>query len=196
MTKGRLEAFSDGVIAIIITIMVLELRPPEGATPHDLLPILPKFLGYTLSFVFVGIYWNSHHHMLAVVRHVNGAVLWYNMLLLFTLSLVPFTTSWMSEHHAEAFPVALYGFNLLACAIAFTFLTSALLRVNGPETGLATALGKNWKGKLSLVFYVLALLLAFVHVWLALACYITVALIWFAPDPRMERVLTHQQHSE
>ena len=189
MTKGRVEAFSDGVIAIIITIMVLELHPPQGSSPHDLLHVLPKFLGYTMSFVYVAIYWNNHHHLMAVVRHVNGRVLWLNMLLLFFLSIVPFTTDWMTEHHAEPFPVALYGINLLACAIAFTLLLRGLLKVNGPETGLAEAVGKDWKGNISLLFYIASLPFAYVDVRFAFACYITVALIWFVPDTRIERVL-------
>jgi uncharacterized membrane protein len=193
MTKGRLEAFSDGVIAIIITIMVLELHAPEGFTPHDLLPVLPKFLGYILSFVFVGIYWNNHHHLFQVVRHVSGRVLWSNMFLLFCLSVVPFTTDWMSEHHTQPFPVALYGINLLACGIAYTLLTRALLKVNGAETGLAEALGEDWKGKTSLAFYVASLPLAYVQPGLALACYVCVALMWFVPDKRMERVMAHKE---
>lgn len=192
MTKGRVEAFSDGVIAIIITIMVLELHPPEGSTARDLLPVVPKFLGYVMSFVYVGIYWNNHHHLFAVVKHVSGRVMWTNMLLLFFLSVVPFTTNWMTEHPHEAFPVALYGVNFLCCAISFTLVVRALLACNGPETGLAAALGRDWKAYVSIMLYVASIPLAYASVWAAFACYITVALIWFVPDKRMERVLIKQ----
>ena len=196
MTKGRVEAFSDGVIAIIITIMVLELRPPEGTTFSDLQPVLPKMLGYVLSFVYVGIYWNNHHHLMQAVRHVSGNVLWANMHLLFWLSVIPFTTAWMSEHHAAPVPSALYGVNLWMCAVAFTILVRALLKVNPPETGLEEAIGNDWKGRASLAGYTVAIPLAFLNQWISVAIYIAVALVWFVPDPRIERVLVKQKQHE
>jgi len=196
VTKGRVEAFSDGVIAIIITIMVLELHPPEGTTLADLQPVLPKMLGYVLSFLYVGNYWNNHHHLMQVVRHVRGGVLWANMHLLFWLSVIPFTTAWMSEHHASPVPTALYGGNLLLCGIAYTILVRALLRVNPPETGLAEAIGKDWKGWASLAGYSLAIPIAFFNRWISVAIYVSVALLWFIPDSRIERVLAKQHHPE
>lgn len=189
MTKGRLEAFSDGVLAIVITIMVLELHPPEGASFADLSTVLPKFLGYVLSFVFVGIYWINHHHLMQVVRRISGAVLWLNIHLLFWLSVIPFTTAWMSEHHAAPAPVALYGLNLLMCGFAYTLLVRSLLRVNPPETGLREAIGNDWKGWVSLGAYAAAISLAFVNRWISVALYVCVALLWFIPDSRMERAL-------
>lgn len=192
VTKGRVEAFSDGVIAIIITIMVLELHPPEGISFGDLAPVLPKLLGYVLSFIFVGIYWNNHHHLMQVVRHVRGAVLWCNMHLLFWLSVIPFSTAWMSEHHAAPATVVLYGANLLMCGVAYTILVQSLLKVNPPETGLAEAVGKDWKGWISVAGYALGIALAYVNQWISVALYVSVALLWLVPDTRMERVLLKQ----
>ena len=198
MTKGRVEAFSDGVIAIIITIMVLELRPPEGTSLADLGPVLPKALGYVLSFVFVAIYWNNHHHLMQAVRHVRGGVLWANMHLLFWLSVIPFTTAWMSEQHAAPVPTALYGGNLLLCGFAYTLLVRALLKVNPPETGLAEAIGKDWKGWVSLAGYAIGIAMAPFNEWISVALYVSVALLWLVPDTRIERVLVKQggEHSD
>jgi uncharacterized membrane protein len=190
MGTGRLEAFSDGVIAIIITIMVLELRPPHGATLADLRPLLPVFLSYVLSFVYLGIYWNNHHHMLHVTRHVDGAVLWSNLLLLFVLSLVPFTTAWMGENHGAPTPTAVYGVALLLAGISYYILQRAILRLEGPRSTLASAIGRDLKGKLSPVGYVLAIPLAFVQEWLAWTLYVVVALIWLVPDRRIERIVS------
>ena len=192
MTKGRVEAFSDGVMAIIITIMVLELHPPEGASLIDLKPVIPKALGYVLSFVYVGIYWNNHHHLMQLVRHVRGSVLWANMHLLFWLSVSPFTTAWMSEHHAAPVTAALYGANLLLCGLAYTILVRALIHVNPPETGLAAAIGNDWKGWVSVAGYALAIPLAFFNQWISVAIYVSIALLWIIPDTRIERVLQQQ----
>ncbi len=177
MTKGRLEAFSDGVIAVIITIMVLELKVPHDADPKALAPLIPVFLSYVLSFVFVGIYWN------------NGATLWANLHLLFWLSLVPFVTGWMDENHFAAMTVAAYGFVLLGAACAYTVLTRALLAIHAKDSPLAKALGKDFKGKISIVIYVAALPLAFVHPWIACGLYVLVAAIWLCPDRRFEKLL-------
>lgn len=200
MTKGRVEAFSDGVIAVIITIMVLELHPPEGTSFTDLKPVLPKVLAYVLSFVFVGIYWNSHHHLMAVVKNVRGWVLWTNMHLLFWLSVIPFTTAWMSEHGAAPIPVALYGANLLMCGIAFSFLVSSLLKANIGDSEVAEAISPDWKSWSSLACYVVAIPLAyFNHEQISIALYIAVALTWFIPDARIERVMAtmhNDQHTE
>ncbi len=189
MTKGRLEAFSDGVIAVIITIMVLELKVPHDADPKALAPLIPVFLSYVLSFVFVGIYWNNHHHMFHAVHHVNGATLWANLHLLFWLSLVPFVTGWMDENHFAAMTVAAYGFVLLGAACAYTVLTRALLAIHAKDSPLAKALGKDFKGKISIVIYVAALPLAFVHPWIACGLYVLVAAIWLCPDRRFEKLL-------
>ena len=188
MGTGRLEAFSDGVIAIIITIMVLEMKVPHGADLPALAPVLPVFLSYGLSFVYVGIYWNNHHHMFQLVRVVNGAVLWANLHLLFWLSLIPFVTGWMGENHFAVIPVALYGFVLLMSAIAYYFLSRSLMRHDGSESLLASALGTDFKGKISVVVYVAAILLCFVNRWIALGLYYFVALLWFIPDRRIERM--------
>jgi uncharacterized membrane protein len=190
MGTGRLEAFSDGVIAIIITIMVLELRPPHGTELADLRPLLPVFLSYVLSFVYLGIYWSNHHHMLHVARRVDGAVLWSNLLLLFWLSLVPFTTGWMGENHTSPTPAAVYGLVLLLAGISYYILERSLLRLEGPRSTLASAVGRDLKGKLSPVAYALAIPLAFVHVRLAWALYVGVALVWLVPDRRIERQVT------
>ena len=186
MTKGRLEAFSDGVIAILITIMVLELKVPHGAAWADLRPLLPLFLTYALSFVFIGIYWNNHHHMLQATERINGKILWANHHLLFWLSLVPFGTWWMGENHLAPVPTALYGAVLLAAAIAYTILLRAIIAHQGPGSALAKAVGSDRKGKLSALLYVAAIPLAFVATWLSAAIYVLVALIWLVPDPRIE----------
>jgi len=193
MEKNRLEAFSDGVLAIIITIMVLEIKVPHHAGNFaDLKPLLPVFFSYLLSFVYVGIYWNNHHHMFNTVRKVDGAVLWTNLHLLFWLSLLPFTTGWMDENHFMPAPVAAYGFVLLMAAIAYKILQNALIRIEGPDSPLATAVGKDWKGKLSPVLYLAGILLAFFIPWLACGMYAVTAIIWFVPDRRIERVLNDQ----
>lgn len=186
MSKGRLEAFSDGVIAIIITIMVLELTPPHGADLAALRPLFPIFLSYVLSFVYIGIYWNNHHHLFQVVKGVDGRVLWANLHLLFWLSLIPFSTAWMGENEFAAWPVALYGVVLLLAGVAYFFLTRALLAIHGQESVLAAALGRDFKGKISVVIYVTAVPLAFVNPWLAQALYVLVAVIWLIPDRRIE----------
>ena len=189
MGKGRLEAFSDGVIAVIITIMVLEMKVPHGADFKSLLPMVPVFLSYVLSFIYIGIYWNNHHHMLHVAHKVNGAVLWANLHLLFWLSLVPFVTGWMSENHFEPLPVALYGGVLFMAGAAYYVLAHSLAGHHGPESKLSAALGSDTKGKLSLVFYGAAIPLAFLMQWFAVAIYVLVALMWLVPDRRFERLL-------
>jgi len=189
MSKGRLEAFSDGVIAILITIMVLELKVPEGADIAALRPLIPVFLSYLLSFVFLGIYWNNHHHLFQAARHVSGPILWANLHLLFWLSLVPFVTNWMGEHGFSAWPVALYGTVLLFAGFAFFVLSRMLIALHGQDSVLATALGQDAKGKLSLVLYAVAIPLAFIYAWLSCAIYVLVAIIWLIPDRRIENVL-------
>ena len=189
MGKNRLEAFSDGVIAIIITIMVLELKVPHGESIQSLIPLLPVFLSYVLSFVYVGIYWNNHHHLLHTVNKVSGAILWSNLHLLFWLSLIPFATGWMGENHFAAAPTALYGVVLLMAAIAYYVLQLAIIRSQGNESLLKRALGSDRKGKLSPVTYVIAIPLAFVLPWASAALYVFVALIWLIPDQRIERVM-------
>jgi uncharacterized membrane protein len=187
MGKGRLEAFSDGVLAIIITIMVLELRPPEEPTLEALRPLFPVFAAYALSFVYLGIYWNNHHHMLHASRTVTGAVLWANLHLLFWLSLVPFATAWIGEAHAGPIPVAIYGCVLLMAAIAYSILARLLVRHEGPGSALARALGSDRKGNLSLVLYAVGIALSFVLPIAGIAVYVIVASIWFIPDRRIER---------
>jgi uncharacterized membrane protein len=189
MSRGRMEAFSDGVIAIIITIMVLELRVPHDASWRSLIPIAPVFLSYVLSFVFVGIYWSNHHHLLQVVERVNGGVLWANLHLLFWLSLTPFVTAWMGENKFAAVPVSLYGIVLLGAAIAYFILAKSLLAIHAPNSLLATALGADFKGKISMVIYLLAIPLAFVRSWLACSLYILVAVMWLVPDRRIEKTI-------
>ena len=189
MHKGRLEAFSDGVIAVIITIMVLEMKVPHGIEPAALLPILPVFLTYVLSFVMVGIYWNNHHHMFHAVKHISGAVLWANLHLLFWLSLIPFVTGWMGENHFERVPVFAYGAVLLGAACAYTILVRALLALHGPDSPFARALGGDFKGWLSLACYVAALALAFVLPLVSCAVYVLVAAIWLIPDRRFEKLV-------
>lgn len=189
MSKGRLEAFSDGVIAILITIMVLELRVPEGTGPAALRPLVPVFLSYVLSFIYLGIYWNNHHHLFQIVQTVSGRVLWANMDLLFWLSLVPFVTAWMGGNGFAAWPVALYGVVLLLAAVAYFILTRALLTVHAADSPLAKALGRDFKGKISLLFYLIAIPLAFFVPWLSGGIYIVVALLWLVPDRRVEKTL-------
>jgi uncharacterized membrane protein len=189
MTKGRMEAFSDGVIAIIITIMVLELKVPHGFGLEALKPVIPVFVSYVLSFVFLGIYWNNHHHLIHAIKHVSGGVLWANLHLLFWLSLTPFVTAWMGENHFAKWPVAMYGVVLLFSAIAFNILVRVLLAVHGKDSVLATALGNDFKGKISLVFYAAAIPLAFVSVWISCAIYVLVAAMWLVPDRRIEKTL-------
>jgi len=193
MGKERLAAFSDGVLAIIITIMVLELRVPHGDDLAALRPLVPVFLSYVLSFVYVGIYWNNHHHLLAVTERVNGGILWANMHLLFWLSLVPFATGWLGENHFAPAPTAAYGAILLAAALAYWVLQRAILAVQGPDSLLAAAVGRDLKGKLSPVFYTLAIALAFVRPWIADGLYVLVALMWLVPDRRIERVVSEAQ---
>ena len=187
MGKGRLEAFSDGVIAIIITIMVLELKIPSGTDLAALESETPVLGSYLLSFVFVGIYWNNHHHMLHLVKHVNGLILWANLHLLFWLSLVPFATRWMAESAYARGPVALYGLVLLGAALSYTILQRALIRDQGHDSPLAAAVGHDRKGKLSLLAYAIGIGMAFVLPWVSLLLYIGVAILWFLPDPRIER---------
>lgn len=189
MGKGRLEAFSDGVMAIIITIMVLELKIPHGDTLNDLRPLLPVFLSYVLSFVYVGIYWNNHHHMLHATTTVTGAMLWANLHLLFWLSLFPFATGWMGENHFTPLPTALYGAVLLMAAIAYYILERAIIRAQGPESILKKAVGRDWKGKLSPVLYVMAIVATLVTPVISQVMFVTVALIWLIPDRRIERTL-------
>ena len=189
MLKNRLEAFSDGVLAIIITIMVLELKVPHGVELAALRPVLPVFLSYVLSFIYVGIYWNNHHHLLHSAKHVNGGILWANLHLLFWLSLFPFTTGWIGENHVAPAPVAVYGFVLLMAAIAYLILQRAIIALQGCESLLAMAIGMDWKGKLSFALYLAAIPLAFVNPWIAIALYVAVALMWLVPDQRIERAL-------
>lgn len=188
MGTGRLEAFSDGVFAIIITIMVLELKVPHDTDLNALRPLIPVFGSYVLSFVFIGIYWNNHHHMLHAAGKVNGRILWANLHLLFWLSLFPFVTGWMGEHCFESLPVALYGTVLLLAGLAYYVLARTLAAHHGKDSKLAQAIGKDTKGIASLVIYATAVPLAFVNSWIAFTMYVVVALIWFIPDPRIERV--------
>jgi len=189
MTTARMEAFSDGVIAIIITIMVLEMKAPRGVDLASLRPVLPAVLSYVLSFIFLGIYWSNHHHLLQVAEHVNGPILWANLHLLFWLSLTPFVTNWMGENQFAAWPVALYGAVLLCAAVAYFILVRALLSLHGPASALATALGCDFKGKVSMVIYLVAIPLAFVKSWLACGLYVLVAIMWLVPDRRIEKTL-------
>jgi len=189
MTKGRLEAFSDGVIAVIITVMVLEMKVPHGTDFAALQPVLPIFLTYVLSFVYVGIYWNNHHHMFHVVHHVNGSVLWANLHLLFWLSLVPFVTGWMGENHFETIPVVAYGIVLLCAALSYTILTRVLLSIHDRESPFARGLGSDFKGYISLAIYLVSIAVAFIQPWVACAGYVLVACLWFVPDRRFERLV-------
>jgi uncharacterized membrane protein len=193
MGKNRLEAFSDGVLAIIITIMVLELKVPHGTGLDTLVPLVPVLLSYILSFVYLAIYWNNHHHMLHTVRSVTGSVLWANLHLLFWLSLVPFTTGWMGENHFAATPTALYGLVLLMAAIAYFILQQRIIASQGPDSILKNAVGGDWKGKSSPILYLAAIGLAFVSEWLSLAIYVLVALMWIIPDRRIERIIRQEK---
>jgi uncharacterized membrane protein len=195
MKKGRLEAFSDGVIAIIITIMVLELKIPHGADWEALRPVVPVFLTYVMSFVYLGIYWNNHHHMLYATERIDGKILWANMHLLFWLSLVPFVTGWMGENHFAALPTAVYGGVLLAAAIAYYILQQLIISNQGPDSKLKAAVGRDIKGKISPVIYAVAIVMAFVNQWVSDALYVLVALMWLIPDKRIEAKLNeHATH--
>lgn len=191
MQKGRLEAFSDGVIAIIITIMVLEMKVPHeaGANFEALRPIVPVFFSYVLSFIYIGIYWNNHHHLLHTVKKVSGGILWANLHLLFWLSLIPFTTAWMGENHFASLPSALYGVVLFLAAVAYFILTKVILAVHGQESVLAKAIGSDFKGKISIVIYFAAILLAFVNALYANVLYSLVAIMWLVPDQRIENFI-------
>jgi len=193
MGKSRLEAFSDGVIAIIITIMVLEMKVPHGDSLESLLPLVPVFLSYVLSFVYVGIYWNNHHHMLQACGKISGAVLWANLHLLFWLSLFPFATGWMGENHFAAWPSALYGVVLLMAACAYWLLQQTIIASEGPSSVLKAAVGSDWKGKLSPLAYIAAIASTLWVPWVAQFLYVSVALLWLVPDRRIERALQHTQ---
>lgn len=189
MTKGRMEAFSDGVLAIIITIMVLEIKVPHGSEFSSLYPLLPIIVSYVLSFIYIGIYWNNHHHLLHSTRKVNGNILWANLHLLFWLSLIPFVTGWMGENHFAPSTLSLYGVIFLMSAIAYTILQFTIIKTNGKDSLLSNAIGKDKKGKISLLFYIIAIPAAFFSIWLSGILYISVALIWLIPDKRIERAL-------
>jgi uncharacterized membrane protein len=189
LSKTRLEAFSDGVIAIIITIMVLELKIPHGEDFEALKPLIPVFLSYAMSFVFVGIYWNNHHHTLQSVEKVNGKILWANLHLLFWLSLIPFATNWLGETKFASRPVAAYGAVMLMCAVAYTILVLSLIDLHGADSKLAQAIGSDAKGKISLLFYMIGIVTAFFNQWIAMALYLSVSILWFLPDRRIENVL-------
>jgi len=193
MGKARLEAFSDGVIAILITIMVLEMKVPHGETLASLGPLWPVFLSYVLSFVYLGIYWNNHHHMLHMVKRVTGRILWANLHLLFWLSLVPFVTGWAGENHFAAIPAAMYGGVLLAAGIAYVILQHFIIQSQGPDSPLKRAVGNDWKGKVSPILYVAGIGGAFAHPFIALACYVATACIWVVPDLRIERALANEE---
>jgi uncharacterized membrane protein len=190
MNKTRLEAFSDGVLAIIITIMVLELKVPHGEGLETLRPLVPVFVSYVVSFIYVGIYWNNHHHMLQATKHVNGRVLWANLHLLFWLSLLPFVTGWMGENHFSQLPTALYGAALLMAGLAYWMLARTIVAAEGKESLLARAMGKDRKGTASILLYAIAIPLAFASQWIALAIYVCVAMVWLIPDSRIERLIT------
>lgn len=187
MSKGRMEAFSDGVLAVIITIMVLEMKSPHGTSLAALVPVIPVFLSYVLSFIYIGIYWNNHHHLLHATQRVNGATLWANLHLLFWLSLIPFTTAWVGENHLSSWPVAVYGIVLMLAGVAYFILTRALIRLHGEGSTLAKSIGRDRKGKVSVLIYAAAIPLAFVQPWIASAAYLLVAIIWLIPDRRIER---------
>jgi uncharacterized membrane protein len=189
MHKGRLEAFSDGVLAIIITIMVLELKVPHGAEFQSLQPLLPVLLSYVLSFLYVGIYWNNHHHLFQAVKHINGAALWANLHLLFWLSLFPFVTGWMGENHFAPWTVVLYGVVLIMAAVAYYVLVRVLLAGHPPDSPLAQAIGSDFKGRISVVLYAVGIGLTFLNPWLGIALYLGVALMWLVPDRRIEKKL-------
>jgi uncharacterized membrane protein len=193
LSKGRLEAFSDGVIAIIITIMVLEMKVPHGTDLASLRPVLPVFLSYVLSFVNVGIYWNNHHHLLHASQHVTGRVLWANLLLLFWLSLFPFCTGWMGENHFAALPTAVYGVILLLAAYSYLILQAAIVAADGPDSRVARAVGADRKGLVSRLMYMAGIVGSFVRPWIGWSLYVAVALLWFVPDRRIERVLMRDE---
>jgi uncharacterized membrane protein len=193
MTKGRLEAFSDGVIAIIITIMVLELKVPHSGDLETLRPLIPVFLSYLLSFVFVAIYWNNHHHLLQAARHINGRILWANVHLLFWLSLIPVTTHWMGEHPSAPWPVAMYGVVLLLAGCAYFILSRSLIVHHGKDSVLAKAVGSDFKGIMSVVIYAVAIPLAFVNTWIAIGLYVIIAATWLVPDRRIEHVMVEME---
>ncbi len=189
MKRGRLEAFSDGVIAIIITIMVLDLKKPTGNNLSDLIPILPHFVSYILSFIYVGIYWNNHHHMLQTVEKIDGSILWANMYLLFWLSLIPFSTAWMGENQFSSAPATIYGIVLFMAAIAYNILQRRIIAKNGKDSVLSKGVGKDLKGKVSIILYAIAIPLAFISKWTSMAIYILVAIWWLIPDKRIEKLL-------
>ncbi len=190
MNKGRLEAFSDGVLAIIITIMVLEIKVPHGEELSDLKPLIPVVLSYILSFIYIGIYWNNHHHMMHTVKRVTGSILWANLHLLFWLSLIPFVTGWMGENHFSSKPMALYGFILLMSGIAYVILQSRIIKTQGKDSILFKAIGKDFKGKISPVLYITAIASSWVSQWISGGLYVLVALLWLIPDTRIERVIS------
>jgi uncharacterized membrane protein len=196
MGSGRLEAFSDGVLAIIITIMVLEMKVPHGGELYTLKAIAPVFLSYVLSFVYVGIYWNNHHHLLHSVEHVNGKVLWANTHLLFWLSLIPFGSGWMGENHFATWPVAVYGFILMMAGVAYFILSKALIGLHGKNSTIGAAVGNDFKGKISVVICALGIGLCFINPWLGFASYVVVATIWFIPDKRIEQKLVEEEKKE
>jgi uncharacterized membrane protein len=192
MNKGRMEAFSDGVLAIIITIMVLEIKVPRGNDFKDLIPLIPIFFSYILSFIYLGIYWNNHHHLMQTVKKVSGGILWANLHLLFWLSLVPFVTGWIGENSFAQKPMALYGFILLMAAIAYYILQIQLIKSNGTDSILAKAVGKDLKGKLSPILYVIGIVLSWISTWISGAVFILVAFIWLIPDRRIERIIKEE----
>jgi uncharacterized membrane protein len=189
MNKTRIEAFSDGVLAIIITIMVLEIKAPEEDSFESLAHLIPVFLSYVLSFIYVGIYWNNHHHMFQVVKKVNGSILWGNLFLLFWLSLIPFATSWIGEHHFAAVPMGIYGFVLLMCAVAYNLLQNKIIKLEGKDSILQRAVDKDLKGKISTLTYLLAIPSAFISPWISGLLYIAIAILWIIPDSRIEKQL-------
>lgn len=193
MKTTRLEAFSDGVLAIIITIMVLELKVPHGVDLAALKPVLPRLLSYILSFIYLGIYWNNHHHLFQVTEQVSGGILWANLHLLFWLSLLPFSTAWMGENQLAPIPTAIYGFVLLMAGLAYYILERAIIAKEGRQSFVAQAVGKEWKAKISLALYLAAIPLAFVSSWIASALYVSVALLWLIPDPRIEKALKKRE---
>lgn len=196
MRSGRLEAFSDGVLAIIITIMVLELKIPHGDELNSLKPLMPVFLSYVISFIYIGIYWNNHHHMMSVVEHVNGKALWANIHLLFWLSLVPFATAWMGENNFTLWPVVLYGMLLMMSGIAYYILSQILIKLHGKNSILAKAIGKDKKGIISVVIYATAILLSFINSWIGISLYALVAAIWLIPDKRIEKRFIDKKNTE
>ena len=192
MKSNRLEAFSDGVLAIIITIMVLEMKAPENATLESLVGVIPVFLSYVVSFIYIGTYWNNHHHLLQVTERVNGKVLWANLHLLFWLSLIPFATSWVGENHVEAIPVALYGFVLLMSAIAYTLFQNRLIQSHSKDFALRKIASRSKKGLASLLLYILGIVLSLIMPWLGIFCYVLVLAIWFIPERRIESALVNR----